>query len=426
MPLITKDDFSNTIIPLFEEIKKESRTIKKIELLKNYKYRNELVQILRYAYDPNILFNVTSKNVPMGRSGIMRDLSLSIFEKLLNMSHSEKLSFLKNGLSWYNEKVREYVGRILDKDLGIGINIKTINSALPDTIREFQVMLAYKQTEDKFNLTFGKLPWCYYNLKIDGVRCRIDVIDKEHVNFYSRNGKEMEEFLVDNIRGEIIRNIDLFEGSKLDCEIACDNFQKFMKIYRRKSFANMDTIRIRNSVRLFIFDEISQPDRTLEDRVSKLERMEYIMSKRKSLFIKFLKYEKINIDYMKIGEMARSFIRQGEEGIIIKNPWAHYQFKRSNDWLKFKNKDTIDCLITGYYKGEDGTKYENTLGGIILDYNGKELKCGSGFTDEERDKIWKMKDEIVNTHCEISYMEETRDGSLRHPVFEKFRFDLDE
>ena len=78
------------------------------------------------------------------------------------------------------------------------------------------------------------------------------------------------------------------------------------------------------------------------------------------------------------------------------------------------------------YKVEENTKYENTLGGLILDYNGSELRCGSGFTDEERDEIWKMGNDVIGMMCEISYMEETKTGSLRHPVFERFRFDLEE
>ena len=164
-------------------------------------------------------------------------------------------------------------------------------------------------------------------------------------------------------------------------------------------------------------------DKPLYERVNALFRMSTCGKFR---FLKFLQYYTVKSDYLRLGELAREYIRKGEEGIIVKKIDAPYEFKRSNYWLKFKNKDTLDVKITGYYAGEKGTKYENTLGGLILDYNGSELRCGSGFTDEERDEIWKIRKDLNGMVCEISYMEETKTGSLRHPVFERFRFDLEE
>lgn len=410
------------IINLLETVRKETRSTRKIAMLKEFPHKEQLQKILRYAYDSNYIFNVTSKTFPKMKGGVVNELNPELFEKALSISnHAQRVKYISNQIAWLTPLARQYVLSVFDKDLGIGIGVKTINNALPDTVNEFKVMLAFKQTEDKFNLVYKDNNWCYYNLKIDGVRCVIDVRDKDNIIFYSRNGKEMEEFLIDNIRAEISQNIDIFKGHILDCEIACDQFQKFMKIYRRKNFVNMDSILIKNAVRLYIFDLIDIADKPLYERVKVLESLNC----REFRFINFLLYFREEPDYINLGKIARSYINRGEEGIIVKNPNAKYQFKRSNDWLKFKNKDTIDVKVIGIFEGEEGTKYEHTLGGLILDYNGTTLKCGSGFTDDERDSIWKDRDSYIGMMCEISYMEETKTGSLRHPVFERFRFDLE-
>lgn len=414
----------NKLISLLEAIKKESRNTKKIKLLKDFPYPEYLKRFLAYAYDPKYVFNITSKPFAKMKGGIMRDIPKDFFQNVLAKPHSERVKYIEREVGWMDSRCRKYVTSVFDKDLGIGINIKTINAAFPNLISEFAVMLAFKQTEEKFRQVYPSDDGdCYYNIKIDGVRCVIDVRDKDNIIFYSRNGKEMEEFLIDNIRAEMARNIKVFQGHKLDCEIASNQFQKFMKIYRRKNFVNMDSILIKNSVRLYIFDLIDMADEPLYKRVNALFHMSKYGEFR---FIKFLDYYTVNSNYLRLGELAREYIRKGEEGIIVKKIDAPYEFKRSNYWLKFKNKDTIDVKITGYYAGESGTKYENTLGGLILDYNGSELRCGSGFTDEERDEIWRIRKDLNGMMCEISYMEETKTGSLRHPVFERFRFDLEE
>ena len=414
------------LIKLFDAIKKETRSTKKIKLLKDFPYPEYLKNFLSYAYDSKYIFNVTSKTFAKLKGGVMPDLPEGFFQKVLDIkNHGERVKYIERQLGWMCPAGRKYVLAVFDKDLGIGINVKTINTAFPNLISEFAVMLAFKQTEEKFRQVYPSDDGdCYYNIKIDGVRCVIDVRDSDNIIFYSRNGKEMEEFLIDNIRAEIQKNIAYFKGHKLDCEIACDQFQKFMKIYRRKNFVNMDSILIKNSVRLYVFDLIDMADKPLYQRVTVMEQIKELHGEFR--FIRFLSYFCTKSNYMRLGEIAREYIRKGEEGIIVKDINAPYEFKRSNYWLKFKNKDTIDVRITGRYKGESNTKYENTLGGLIVDYNGSELRCGSGFTDEERDEIWKMGDSVIGMMCEISYMEETKTGSLRHPVFERFRFDLDD
>ncbi len=143
------------------------------------------------------------------------------------------------------------------------------------------------------------------------------------------------------------------------------------------------------------------------------------------------------------------------EGAMIKDPNGLYDKKKSYGWMKLKAEETEDLRIVGAYPGEPGTKYEDCLGGLILDRNGVLVKVGGGFSDVERLEIWKLwlkdvdwittnnpglfhtvkKDlvyrgdpedrdfELLNRLLEVEFHEVTPDGSLRHSRFVRFRDD---
>jgi len=409
------------IFKLLEAIKKEPRSSRKIQMITDFPHKDELRKLFFLAYDPSVVYGITSKTFPVKKGGLVSEVDPNILEKIPEIKgRNAKIQYIQSATAWLNGTARQYILSALDKDLNIGMGVKTINKALAGTVTDFQMMLAHKQTEERFTGNFKDVDYVFYNIKVDGVRCKIEVRGKDDIHFFSRDGREMEEFLVENIRYEIQKHYYVFAGRQIDAEIHSNHFQKLMRIYRRKNI-DLDSIYIRNSTRLAIFDLIDLGHEPLHSRVSAMNELKESLGQMR--FISFLEYMKLPVDYMKIGEVARQYIRNGEEGIIIKHPNAKYEFKRSNAWLKFKNKETIDLTVTGYYSGERNTEFENALGGLILNYNGEELRCGSGFSREERIELWKDPDSLIGEVIEISFMEETKTGSLRHPVFEKFRFD---
>jgi DNA ligase-1 len=133
-------------------------------------------------------------------------------------------------------------------------------------------------------------------------------------------------------------------------------------------------------------------------------------------------------DTSMISRFLMEQILLNEEGIMI-NDWnAPYEFKRSNALLKCKQFNTCDLRVIDFEPGEG--KYTGMLGAFICEYKGGEVKIGSGLTDELRKKVWDRRSEYVNTIIEVSYFEETVDStgkkSLRFPTFKDFRFDKTE
>ncbi len=151
-----------------------------------------------------------------------------------------------------------------------------------------------------------------------------------------------------------------------------------------------------------------------------------------------------------IGGKGREFYEKvvalGIEGIMAKKLGSTYQpGKRSDDWLKMKKSNTADCVIAGYLEGEGWRS--GYFGSLILGlYDGNSLvhvgQVGTGFDSEFvkefGEKLKKI--EVDQPHfdaefkrrahwvkpvyvCEVEYLEATKDGKLRAPVFRRLRSD---
>ena len=112
------------------------------------------------------------------------------------------------------------------------------------------------------------------------------------------------------------------------------------------------------------------------------------------------------------------------EGVMVNINHAPYEGKRTKNILKVKAMQDCDLKIIGF---EEGTgKNKGTLGAIIVDYKGFEVKVGSGFTDEDRKYFWNNQNELLGRVITVQYFEETTNKkdnslSLRFPVYRELR-----
>lgn len=334
--------------------------------------------------------------------------------------------------------------RVLLKDLKAGIDVKTINKVLQKLaptqddakkyiIPVFSCQLAHDGMKPEYQkkLSGPKM----LDLKLDGVRL-LTILDKEEgtITQYTRNGKINTNF--SDIRESLIGIMNMLPGSVvLDGEVISSSFQDLMKQINRKD--NIDT----SSSKLAIFDIIplsafkegicktSQEQR--HEIISNLETTGLLREHTKGLvYVIPKKYVNLSTDEGKesFQEFNKMAIEQGYEGIMVKDPNAPYELKRSFAWLKIKPFIDVSLAVVGV---EEGTgKYEGMLGAFICegDDDGKNIKvnCGSGFSDEDRKDIWKNRDRMIGMIVEIRAdalsLEEGSDvWSLRFPRFKGFR-----
>jgi DNA ligase-1 len=124
---------------------------------------------------------------------------------------------------------------------------------------------------------------------------------------------------------------------------------------------------------------------------------------------------------------AQDAVKNGFEGIMIKDLSAPYECKRSSFWMKWKPTITVDLTIVGF---EEGTgRNEGRLGAIIYEGVDNErnirVNVGTGYSDSDRDEFWALRDRLLGVIGEIQAdaVTQNQDGSfsLRFPRHVRFR-----
>jgi ATP-dependent DNA ligase len=131
------------------------------------------------------------------------------------------------------------------------------------------------------------------------------------------------------------------------------------------------------------------------------------------------------------------FVKQGGEGVMLKNPSASYYAgaRKANTWYKLKKFNTIDVVVIGWKEGQG--KYQGTTGAIefgmyMSSQSMTPVSFGwcAGMDDETRNLIATLhgRDQLLGMVFELRYFGKVgRDGKgYRFPQFMRWRPDKPE
>ena len=130
--------------------------------------------------------------------------------------------------------------------------------------------------------------------------------------------------------------------------------------------------------------------------------------------------------------LYKKLTEEGAEGIMLRAPRSPYELKRSKYMLKYKIKEDAECIVIDYIMGEG--RLTGMLGSIkceLLDNKGEKsgiiTQIGTGFTDSQREN-YNNKESLeyipLGSIVSFSFMEMTKDGIPRHPVYRGIREDI--
>jgi DNA ligase-1 len=267
-------------------------------------------------------------------------------------------------------------------------------------------------------------------VKLDGVRVITIVYPSGNVDQYSRNGKELVNF--EHIKRQFAKHAKLLrEPMVFDGEVMSSSFQDLMRQVHRKS-----DVEASDAV-LHLFDILTLKD--FQAGISSVPQVDRSNSLRAWYApiadhmpnVAILGYELVDLDTVP-GRILFQTINQraiagGYEGIMIKDPTAGYECKRSTAWLKQKPYIEVSLTVIGV---EEGTgRNAGKLGAIIVEGedDGKLIRTnvGSGLTDSDRVVYWDNADSIIGNIVEVraDAVTQNQDGSysLRFPRFKGFR-----
>lgn len=130
--------------------------------------------------------------------------------------------------------------------------------------------------------------------------------------------------------------------------------------------------------------------------------------------------------------MYEEFRAKGYEGLIMVAPNGQYKHGRSTTKqglaLKLKPSEDSEGVIIGMEElmtnldAGNSKKLENlvpggVMGTLLLRWNGKAIKIGTGFTYAQRLDMFQNLDKYLGKLAKFKYMELTKSGEPRHAVF---------
>ena len=337
------------------------------------------------------------------------------------------------------EQWNKFYRRILIKDLRCGCSEKTVNKIAKKfpqyAIPTFTCPLAHDSANHEKKMIGKK----QVEVKLDGVRV-ITIIqgDTSHgkfsrVEMFSRNGKQFHNF------GHIIAEIEQVIKDNpppydlvLDGEVMSANFQDLMKQVHRKDGKQSDDA----VLHLFDMCPLSDFQKGIWDKTQafRSQAVKAWVEQHSSILkhVQALEWEDVDLDTQEGQErfvgLNKAAVDGGYEGVMIKDPNAPYECKRTHSWLKAKPFIEVSLKVVAV---EEGTgRNEGRLGAVIVEgeddgYNYR-LNCGSGFTDAQRDEYWTERDSLIGQLVEIradarTQSQDSETYSLRFPRFKCFR-----
>jgi len=401
---------------------------------------DEFFEGCRLALDPMITFGV--KQVPEKQDedgpGFSWDSFIVLTSGLRNrnltghdardaIAEAIKQATQKEWNGWYR--------RILIKDLRCGVSEKTINKVVEKKYADYAIpvfgcQLAHDSANHETKVAGKKL----IEVKLDGVRVITIVRADGRVDMFSRNGKELANF--PHI-AEQISNVIKQKGSSksmdvvLDGEIMSSSFQDLMKQVHRK-----DNVEAGDAV-LHLFDVLPLADFEKgiynKDQETRSSMIKHWVETNQALIpsVTYVANELVDLDteegQARYKEINAKAIEGGYEGIMLKDPLAGYECKRSVAWLKLKPFIEVSLAVV---EVEEGTgKNIGKLGAFVCEGedDGKLIRVnvGSGFSDDNRATYWAGRDNLIGSVVEVraDAVTQNQDGSysLRFPRFKGFR-----
>ena len=330
------------------------------------------------------------------------------------------------------EQWNDWYRRILIKDLRCGVSEKTVNKVAKKMKKDaykvpvFECMLAHDGANHESKITGKKL----VEPKLDGVRCLTVVDFQNHtVVQYTRNGKVLENFthITDGLL-DVIQ--DIGRSYVIDGEVVSNSFQDLMKQVHRK-----DNVQAQDA-KLMAFDIIPLVEFKQGKSVLGQKRRSELLKTFAKVFeqigcVEIVPQKTFDLDVMtdeiEFKDYNKEMVEAGYEGIMIKDPDAKYECKRSTSWLKQKPFIEVSLEVKAI---EEGTgRNVGRLGALVCSGrdDGKDIavNVGSGFSDDNRIEFWDSRDSLPGQIVEVraDAITQNQDGSysLRFPRFLRFR-----
>ncbi len=369
----------------------------------------------------NLLAGLLTNATPKEAKYIVRTVTGSLRLGIADMTVLDALAIAYGG----GKETREDLERAYNISSDLGRVAKTVAEKGIKSIKKFKVVIGEPirpmlterlgSPQEILEKLGGK---CMAEYKYDGERIQAHK-QSDNVILFSRRLEDITDQYPDG--RELVRNHVKAKEVIIEAEcVAIDpdtgEMKPFQELMHRRRKYGIKKAMEEYPVSLFIFDAlyIDGKDLTRESYPIRHEYLKKVIEK--SDHVRLAEYI-ITDDSDKLERFFEKAVEDGCEGLICKsiNEDAIYQAgARGWLWIKYKRDyksemtDTVDLVIVGAFHGRG--KRAGTYGALLLAaYDQEEdtfktvTKCGTGFTDEDLEKLPKMmkKHEITHRHPRV-------------------------
>ena len=413
-------------IALFNDLACTSSRNSKEKIIRDNKDNKNFINSLIFLLDDFTKTGISKKKISKRITNRESELVINSLEDMFkylsknNTGRDEDIYQIQKFIASQDDSFKEFLEGLVTKSTRLGVTAKTLNKIIPNSVREFGVILAepYSKNMDKIN---GKNEFIV-TTKLDGVR-NIAIVENGNVQCFSRQGQIITGL------SEVEKDLSKLPNGVYDGELVAivdgvmDSKEVFAETIRRSKIKGRKT-----GLKFITYDYISNildfyngVDNTYcIDRKNSLKR---ILEPLNLEFVEYLEPLYIGKEVDKISILLKEEVAKGEEGVMLNLSKAPYQCKRVKTLLKVKQFADADVLVTDILEG-DG-KNKGKLGAIEIEFEheGNLYRCnvGSGFSDSERELYWNNKELLLNKIVTIQYFEITKNDNggygMRFPVW---------
>lgn len=411
------------ITDFLNELNASNSSNYKLEVLK--KYNNETIkEFLSLVYD-KVKYSYGIKKVPeFQNNSEITDFNTikNTFIALHNrdLTGNKAIGVIHTLLNNKTPEITRIITCILDRDIHSGISTKQINKVHKKLITEFPYMRC--SLMDKFkNIRFPAM----IQIKADGTY-RTFIKKGDSVQAFSRSGESYEHPKVYSAL------LNLPDGAYIG-ELICNEVEGANSTeIRYKSNGLLNSLTPPENVTFYMWDYLTLEE--FENGNSKTpykERFEFVRNHIGSLesdTLSVVRTEIVN-DLETANEYLNTWLKEGEEGAILKNCDAVFKNGTSTEQIKLKPEIEVEVRCIDFTEGNG--KFKDTFGAIIFKTD-DELIQGkvSGISDSERLEIFKNSSKYLNKvftvkATALTKSEDSDVYALMHPRFNGFREDKD-
>lgn len=440
-----------SIKDILDEIRSESGSNAKLEILGKYVDNETLKQVLYYTYSRKVKFHI--KKIPTYENSESNHFTLD--DALVRLGHlrrklvtgNEAIDFLAETLSGCTKNDAHVIERIIDRDLKIGMNRTNINKVFDNLIEKtpYQGASSFKKQLAEEILEKGP---ARSQIKMDGRYCNA-IID-EGVYLESRSGEDtylpqsklmtqLESFpdgyvingeltmdgIDRNTSNGIVTSLISISSKLRDGEDATKDIENLNKRHGLDYQEALDLIKF-TVWDMVTYDEYLErkSKRPYEERANLLRK---IISRTHSINVEFVE-ERIVTTYAEAMEHFQDALSRGLEGTILKSSTAPWKDGKPKWQVKMKLEIDLDMKIVGFNYGTKGSKNEHRISSLNVESSDGKVKTRpTGISEKDMDYITANQEELLGRIVEMKCCGVSHDNdgnySTLHPVFKSIRDD---